>query len=81
MPKTLKLEVADSIPEEVYEKIATEEDCVDPLELKDFLKQKKHPIVEKYWKNGEPVPLEIPFPGEDWADIVQKEKELGLKYE
>jgi acetyl-CoA decarbonylase/synthase complex subunit beta len=68
MPKTLKLEVADVIPEEVYDKIATEEDCIDTAELKDFLLQKKHPIVEKYWKNGEPQPLEVPFPGEDWPD-------------
>ena len=68
MPKSLKLELADVIPEEVYEKIATEEDCIEPQDLKRFLKEKKHPIVEKRWKNGEPQPLEIPLPGEDWPE-------------
>lgn len=77
----MKLEVADVIPEEVYDKIATEEDCIDPEDLKRFLKEKKHPIVEKFWKNGEPVSQEVPLPGEDWPDMIEKEKELGLRYE
>jgi acetyl-CoA decarbonylase/synthase complex subunit beta len=68
MPKTLKLEVADVVPEEVYDKIATEEDCLDTAELKKFLIDKKHPVIQKYWKDGEPQPLEVPFPGEDWPE-------------
>ena len=68
MPKEVKLELAESIPEEVYDKIATEEDCIDPTELEAFLREKKHPITEKHWKDGKPVPLELPLPGEDWAD-------------
>lgn len=64
--KTLKEEAADAIPEEIYDKLATEEDTIDPQELKEFLRQKQHPIVEKYWKDGEPVPIELPGPGEDW---------------
>lgn len=66
--KSMKEEVADSIPEEIFEKLATEEDTVDPQRLKEFLRQKQHPIVEKYWKDGEPVPIELPLPGEDWPD-------------
>lgn len=68
MPKTLKLEVADAIPEEVYEKIATEEDAIDPAQLEEFLRQKKHPVVEKFWKEKKPQPLAVPLPGEDWAE-------------
>lgn len=68
LPKDLKLEVAEAIPEEIYDKVATEEDCVDVAELKRFLVEKKHPIVEKFWKNGEPQPLDIPAPNEDWPD-------------
>ncbi|MFC1944217.1 CO dehydrogenase/CO-methylating acetyl-CoA synthase complex subunit beta [Chloroflexota bacterium] len=67
-PKDVKMEIADSIPEEVYDKIATEEDCIDPTELEAFLSEKKHPIVEKYWKDGKPVPLDLPMPGEDWPE-------------
>jgi len=68
MPKTLKQEVADSIPEEVYEKIATEEDAVEPEDIKRFLLEKKHPIVEKYWKEGQPQPIKLPLPGEEWPE-------------
>ena len=68
MPADLKREVAEYIPEEIYDKIATEEDTTDPMELKEILKKKGHPIVEKFWKNGEPQPLKVPLPGEDWAE-------------
>ena len=66
VPKDLKMEIADAVPEEVYEKIATEEDAIAPDELKEFLSQKKHPVTEKYWKDGEPEPLTLPMPGHDW---------------
>jgi acetyl-CoA decarbonylase/synthase complex subunit beta len=66
IPKDLKTEIADAIPEEVYDKIATEEDAIDPKDLKEFLRQKKHPVTEKYWKDNEPQPLELPLPGYDW---------------
>jgi len=68
MPADMKREIAEYIPEEIYDKIATEEDTIDPIELKEFLKKKKHPIVEKFWKNGEPQPLKIPLPGADWPE-------------
>jgi acetyl-CoA decarbonylase/synthase complex subunit beta len=68
MPKDLKREIADGIPEEIYDKIATEDDAVEADDLKAFLQEKKHPIVEKFWKDGEPVPLKVPLPGEDWPE-------------
>lgn len=68
LPKDLKLEVAQAIPEEIYDKLATEEDAADVVKLKEFLIQKKHPIVEKFWKNSEPQPLKIPAPNDDWPD-------------
>lgn len=66
MPSEWKRILADAIPEEIYDKVATEEDTVDPYELKEFLKRVKHPIVERVWVNGEPEPLNIPAPGHDW---------------
>ncbi|RLC94413.1 MAG: CO dehydrogenase/CO-methylating acetyl-CoA synthase complex subunit beta [Chloroflexi bacterium] len=68
MPADMKQEMAEYIPEEVYDKIATEQDTIDPGELREFLKQKGHPIVERFWKNGEPQPLNLPPPGGDWPD-------------
>ena len=80
MPKDLKLEVADSIPEEVYDKIATEEDATDPDDLLEFLKKVEHPIVHKFWVNGEPEPLEVPRPSEPWTeDLMKKEIEKVKK--
>ena len=66
LPKTIKVDLTSSIPEEMYDKIATEEDAIDTAALKEWLKRKRHPIVEKYWKNGEPVPVVTPGPGEMW---------------
>ena len=66
MPKTIKVDLTSSIPEELYDKIATEEDAIDAAALKEWLKQKRHPIVEKYWRNGEPVPVVTPGPGDMW---------------
>ncbi|MEK7848574.1 MAG: CO dehydrogenase/CO-methylating acetyl-CoA synthase complex subunit beta [Chloroflexota bacterium] len=68
VPKDLKQEIAHAIPEELYEKIATEEDAIEPEALKAFLKEKGHPITKKFWKDGEPCPLEVPMPGHDWAE-------------
>ena len=68
MPADLKQEVAEYIPEEIYDKIATEQDTIDLVELKEFLKKVGHPIVEKFWKDGEPQPLNVPLPGADWPD-------------
>jgi acetyl-CoA decarbonylase/synthase complex subunit beta len=51
MPKKLKERVKDAIPEELYDKIATEEDVKDINELKRFLVEKAHPIVKR-WEEG-----------------------------
>ncbi|MCX5999660.1 MAG: hypothetical protein NTU41_08760, partial [Chloroflexi bacterium] len=68
MPSDLKKEVADYIPEEVYEKIVTEQETLDPNQLKELLIKKQHPIVKMFWKNGEPQALTLPLAGEDWPD-------------
>ena len=75
MPKDVKTELADSIPEEVYDKIATEEDATDPVELEKWLREHKHPIVQKYWKDGKPVPLDVPAPNQPWPDEMPEERE------
>ena len=73
MPKSIKVEVADAIPEEIYDKIATEEDTVDVAELEKFLREKRHPIVEKYWRDGKPVPLTMPGPDDLWPEDMVAE--------
>lgn len=82
IPKSLKQEVADSIPEEVYAKIATEDDAVDAQSLKEFLMRVNHPVL-KIWKDGtEPQPTTLPLPGEEWsaeAEKVETEKVKKLR--
>lgn len=74
MPKDVKMEIADCIPEEAYDKIATEEDATDPVDLEKWLREKKHPIVERYWKDAKPVPLNLPLPNQYWADEMPEEE-------
>jgi len=54
MPASVKERVKDFIPKELNDKIATESDAKTIDELKTFLKQQAHPVVEK-WKE---VPVE-----------------------
>ncbi|MHA2294636.1 MAG: CO dehydrogenase/CO-methylating acetyl-CoA synthase complex subunit beta [Candidatus Hodarchaeales archaeon] len=48
LPKGLKERVRDSFPEDLVDKIATEEDVSDVNELKSFLKERDHPIVNQW---------------------------------
>jgi acetyl-CoA decarbonylase/synthase complex subunit beta len=48
MPKMLKEKVFQDIPEDLRDKIATEEDVKDIEALRNFLKEKKHPIIERW---------------------------------
>ena len=60
LPMSIKERVADFIPKEVVDKIATENDVKTIEELKVFLKTKGHPIVNR-WKE-EPVAMEEALP-------------------
>jgi len=68
MTKDLKQKLADAIPETHYALIPTEEDTTDQDELQQILIEKKHPIVERFWKDKVPVPLDLPGPGEPWPE-------------
>ena len=68
MPKAFKITLADSIPEELYDKIPTEDVGRDIPTIKEFLIKNNRPIVKKFWKDGEPVPLKMPRPNEDWPE-------------
>ncbi len=52
MPADVKERVKDSIPAEIADKIATESDVKNFAELKQFLTQKQHPILQR-WKEQE----------------------------
>jgi acetyl-CoA decarbonylase/synthase complex subunit beta len=62
MPASVKERVADFIPKELVDKIATETDVKTIEELKAFLKEHGHPIVDT-WKE-EPIAAEEAIPTE-----------------
>lgn len=55
MPTSVKERVLSAIPKELNDKIATENDVKTVEELKKFLEEQGHPVVER-WK-AKPVPL------------------------
>ena len=58
LPKELKEKVNDAIPEELKDKIATEEDISNITELQEFLKNKNHPVVENWGSMEEEVGMD-----------------------
>lgn len=48
MPKFLKDKVLADIPAEIVDKVATQEDAQDLDTLKEFLKEKDHPVVKNW---------------------------------
>jgi acetyl-CoA decarbonylase/synthase complex subunit beta len=60
MPTSVKERVADFVPKEVVDKIATESDVKTVDELKSFLKTHDHPVVQT-WKE-KPVTAEEALP-------------------
>ena len=53
MPQSVKERVKEFMPKEAIENVATENDAKTVDELKDFLKQKNHPVLKR-WKEEEP---------------------------
>lgn len=49
LPSELKERVKDAIPQELFDKIATEKEVENIDELRKFLEEKGHPVVER-WK-------------------------------
>lgn len=58
MPKNLKDKVLADIPEGIVDKVATEEDASDLESLKAFLKEKDHPILERWVEEEEEEAVE-----------------------
>jgi len=48
MPKAVKDRIGELLPQDLLPKIATEEEVQDINQLKDFLKEKAHPVVETW---------------------------------
>jgi acetyl-CoA decarbonylase/synthase complex subunit beta len=69
MPKEVKERVKDFIPAEIVDKVPTEEQAKTIDELKSFLKENAHPVVEQ-WK-AEEVAVEEAVPAETAEELAQ----------
>lgn len=54
MPEYIKERIQDAIPEELSDKIATEKITTSIQELKQFLQEKNHPVVETWIEEEKP---------------------------
>jgi len=59
MPSEIKARVKDFIPSDMIEKIATEREVSNLEELKSFLKERGHPVVQR-WVEAKPAEAEAP---------------------
>ncbi len=71
LPKVIKDRVEDFIPKELVDKIPTENDIKDLDELKTFLRDHKHPIVERWVEVGAAARLEEEERAEEAAQMGQ----------
>jgi len=65
MPKAVKDRVGELLPQDLLPKIATEEDVQDINQLRDWLKEKNHPVVETW---AELEAMEEEEEEEEWAE-------------
>ncbi|MFX1402273.1 MAG: CO dehydrogenase/CO-methylating acetyl-CoA synthase complex subunit beta, partial [Promethearchaeota archaeon] len=65
MPKAVKDRVGELLPQDLLPKIATEEEVQDINQLRDWLKEKNHPVVETW---AELEAMEEEEEEEEWAE-------------
>jgi acetyl-CoA decarbonylase/synthase complex subunit beta len=70
MPETIKERVREFIPEEVVDRISTEKDVSTIDELKVFLEERKHPVVERWEATPAKEEVEVPAVAEVAAPIL-----------
>jgi len=73
LPKEMKDSVIEFIPEDMVEKIPTEEDVSSIKDIREFLEEKNHPILVRLKTNDEVVPEE-----ESVEEISEEGEELEM---
>jgi acetyl-CoA decarbonylase/synthase complex subunit beta len=78
LPNDLKNRVMDGIPEQLVDKIATEEDVSTINELQEFLKNKNHPVVENWVDEEEDIEEDSEGFEESESVETEYEEESGI---
>jgi len=76
MPSVLKERVKDAIPPDLTDKIATEESAKNLTELRAFLAQKSHPVVQR-WAEKKAVEEAQPAPEESSVEAAVSQPSEG----
>ncbi|MFW9959742.1 MAG: CO dehydrogenase/CO-methylating acetyl-CoA synthase complex subunit beta [Candidatus Thorarchaeota archaeon] len=63
LPEAIRDRVSEYIPEEIRSKIATEKNAMTISDLKTFLKDKSHPVVDRWIEIEEEDEVELPMEG------------------
>ncbi|WP_423792877.1 CO dehydrogenase/CO-methylating acetyl-CoA synthase complex subunit beta [Methanocaldococcus indicus] len=78
LPRELKERVKEAIPKEIYDKIATEEDVKNTDELRNFLKEKGHPVINLWEKEETKEEVEEKEEPKKETKTMEKAPELGV---
>lgn len=78
MPKALKERMKHAIPDELYDKIATEEDATTVEELREFLEKVEHPVVERWAEEEEEEEEKAPEEEAPAEEPTMEVKELPI---
>ena len=70
LPKEVKERVKEFVPVELFDKIATEEKAKTVDELKTFLKERNHPVVERWKEEAAAVEEAVSAEGKEEAPMM-----------
>jgi len=70
LPKEVKERVKEFVPVELFDKIATEEEAKTVDELKTFLKERSHPVVERWKEEAAAVEEAVSAEGKEEAPMM-----------
>jgi acetyl-CoA decarbonylase/synthase complex subunit beta len=79
MPNSIKSSLEGFIPDDMFDKIATDEDATSVNDIKEFLKDKDHPILERIANLGTDDVDEDDEYSED-EDLVSQDETMGQEF-
>ncbi len=79
MPNSIKSSLEGFIPDDMFDKIATDEDATSVNDIKEFLKDKDHPILERIANLGTDDDDVDDEYSED-EDLVSQDETMGQEF-
>lgn len=80
MPSTIKSSLEGFIPEDIFDKIATDEDATSINDIKEFLKEKDHPILERISNLGNDEDIDEEEYSESESSMEYQDEGIGQEF-